>query len=219
MPVGNQTVSVQYGLLCYTLTRSHTGSGGDPVASPTNSAGCASGQYNAGASISVTASPAFGSKVASWSGTVNDASTSATNAVTMPLGNQTVSVQYAVVSDLDFYTLTPCRVVDTRSGSPLTSGSPATFQVSGTCGVPASARAVAFNVTVTSSTGDGYVVLWPADLGRPGSTSISFATNAVRANNGIIGLATDGSGTLKAESLVAGGGTVQVIIDINGYFQ
>ncbi len=45
---------------CYALTRTHTGSGSDPVASPANSTGCSVGQYVADATISLTASPASG---------------------------------------------------------------------------------------------------------------------------------------------------------------
>jgi Divergent InlB B-repeat domain/S-layer homology domain len=79
---------------CFTLTRTHTGSGGDPSASPANSTGCSSGQYTAGASIQVTASPSSGWNVGSWSGTINNSSTSTINTVTMPASNQTVTVNY-----------------------------------------------------------------------------------------------------------------------------
>jgi hypothetical protein len=79
---------------CYTLTRTHTGSGGDPTAAPTSSSGCAAGKYHAGESISLTASPAAGWNVGSWSGTNNNSSTSTTNTVTMPAGNRTVTVNY-----------------------------------------------------------------------------------------------------------------------------
>jgi hypothetical protein len=79
---------------CYILTRTHTGSGSDPSASPANSSGCSSGQYTAGASIQVTASPAVGWSVGSWGGTVNNASTSGTNTVTMPAADQTVTANY-----------------------------------------------------------------------------------------------------------------------------
>ena len=79
---------------CYTLTTAHTGSGSDPSPSPSSSTGCAAGQYIAAASVQVTASPALGWSVASWSGTVNNASTSGVNTVTMPAGNQTVTVNY-----------------------------------------------------------------------------------------------------------------------------
>jgi hypothetical protein len=83
---------------CYILTRTHTGSGADPTASPANSAGCSTGQYHAGAVVQVTASPASGWQVQSWSGTNNDGSTATTNAVTMPGSARTVSVTYAATS-------------------------------------------------------------------------------------------------------------------------
>ena len=79
---------------CYPLSRTHTGSGADPVPSPASSPGCASFEYHAGASIQVTASPASGWNVGSWSGTDNDASTATTNTVTMPASSHTVAVHY-----------------------------------------------------------------------------------------------------------------------------
>ena len=97
MPAGNQTVTVNYlqvSTTCYTLTRTHTGSGGDPSASPANSTGCSSGQYLAGASIQLTASPSSGWTVGSWSGTSNNGGTSTSNSLIMPAGNQTVAVNY-----------------------------------------------------------------------------------------------------------------------------
>jgi hypothetical protein len=79
---------------CYTLTRTHTGSGSDPSASPGNSSGCSSGQYTAGAVIQLTASPSSGWSVGSWSGTDNNGGTSTSNSVTMPAGSRTVTVNY-----------------------------------------------------------------------------------------------------------------------------
>jgi hypothetical protein len=80
--------------LCYSLSRTHTGSGSNPTASPINSTGCTTGQYHAGEAITLTASPALGWKVGSWSGTNNNSSTSTTNSVTMPASNRTVKVNY-----------------------------------------------------------------------------------------------------------------------------
>jgi hypothetical protein len=79
---------------CYALTRTHTGSGSDPSASPGNSSGCSAGQYTAGAVVQLTASPSSGWNVGSWSGTDNNGSTSASNSVTMPAGSRTVTVNY-----------------------------------------------------------------------------------------------------------------------------
>ena len=86
---------------CYTLTRAHTGSGGDPIASPTNSTGCPTGQYVAGASINLTASLASGWRVGSWSGTSNNGSTSASNSFTMPASTHTVGVNYVEIPPAD----------------------------------------------------------------------------------------------------------------------
>ncbi|MEZ4662742.1 MAG: hypothetical protein R2911_34775 [Caldilineaceae bacterium] len=79
---------------CFTLSLSHTGSGSDPVASPANSEGCDPNKYSEGENISLSASPAAGWIVSSWSGT-NDVSTkSAANSVTMPAEEHAVSVTY-----------------------------------------------------------------------------------------------------------------------------
>ncbi len=92
-------------ITCYQLTRTHTGSGGDPTAAPPNSAGCPAGQYIAGEVINLTAAPADGWLVASWNGTDNDASTLLNNQVTMPAANHTVTVNYAPIPPT-CYTLT-----------------------------------------------------------------------------------------------------------------
>jgi hypothetical protein len=91
---GNKTVTANFSLPCYSLTRSHTGQGSDPTASPANSTGCSSGQYAAGQQINLTAAPAAGWRVTGWSGTNNNSSTSTSNTVTMPSANRTVSVTY-----------------------------------------------------------------------------------------------------------------------------
>src|SRR6185295_8353817 len=56
---------------CYrlVLARNNPSGGSVPIASPPNSAGCASGQYNAGQRIQVTAVPGAGWKVGNWVGT------------------------------------------------------------------------------------------------------------------------------------------------------
>ncbi len=97
MPSGDQTVTANYTLQppsCYTLTMAHTGLGGDPTTIPPHWSLCSSGQYLAGESITLTASPAAGWAVGSWSGTSNDSSTSSTNSVIMPSSSQTVVVNY-----------------------------------------------------------------------------------------------------------------------------
>jgi len=63
------------------------------------------------------------------------------------------------------------------------------------------------------------VVLHPGDLASPLTSTINFAAGATRANNAILALAFDGTGTLAATPSVAGGGTVHLILDVSGWFE
>ena len=93
---GNKSVTATFAVVppCYTLSRSHTGSGSDPTASPANSPGCGAGQYTAGQSITLSATPTAGWQVSGWSGTSNNSSKETTNALVMPAQNHVVSVAY-----------------------------------------------------------------------------------------------------------------------------
>ena len=93
---------------CFKLALDHTGNGTDPTPSPGNSAGCAAGEYIAGQSIELTASPDAGWSVDSWAGTDNDTSTATTNSVTMPSSDHSVSVLYT--EDVE-----PCVSLTTES--------------------------------------------------------------------------------------------------------
>jgi uncharacterized repeat protein (TIGR01451 family) len=116
---------------------------------------------------------------------------------------------------VDFYTAAPCRVVDTRSSSPLSSGVARTFTVAGSCGIPANAKAVAANVTVVTPTGSGYVSIYPAGT-LPGTSTVNFQAGQVRAGNAVLALK---NGAVDAKATVGGSGTVQVVIDVSGYFE
>src|SRR5258706_8021983 len=97
-----------------------------------------------------------------------------------------------------FFTITPCRVFDTRAAdSPAMQGGVSRFIPIigvGSCGIPAEATAISVNITVTNATaggdmnvGAGDAVLPPAAAARP-----SFQPTKPRRNNGIRQLATDG---------------------------
>ena len=85
------------------------------------------------------------------------------------------------------------------------------------CGIPAGARAISTNVTVTGSTAAGYLSTNAADQAQPVATTLSFRVGQTRANNAMLSLALDGTGGLKV--LNGSPGSVHVIIDVNGYFQ
>ena len=122
---------------------------------------------------------------------------------------------------LSFHTITPCRVLDTRTGSgqPLQSGFIDAANIAGFCGVPSTAIAVSANLTVTSPTGAGLVKVWPGGTPEPPATNLNFGPGATRANNAVLGLATDGFGDVAINPILDNNGQVHLIIDVNGYFQ
>lgn len=119
-----------------------------------------------------------------------------------------------------FYTLTPCRLLDTREASggaaPIPSAGERALTVAGACGVPAGAAAVALNVTVTGATGAGELAIY-AETPSPGAADrVHFGAGLTRANNALVGLASDGR--LRLAPTVAGGGSTHVVLDVVGYF-
>lgn len=119
-----------------------------------------------------------------------------------------------------FYTLPPCRILDTRSGLPLTAlDNPRIVQVlGGACGVPANARAIAANVTVVSPSVGGYLTLFQGNYPQPSTSTINFAARRTLANSAILPLATDGTGTLAVTPALPSGSSVHLLIDVSGYF-
>ncbi len=121
---------------------------------------------------------------------------------------------------LDYFTVPPCRMVDTRNpSSPLGSGQVRPFTLGGTCGVPLSAKALSLNVTVTQPSGGGFVRFSPGGCAPLAASTINFSAGQTRANNAILPLAADGSGTVNANAVVTGNGATHLIIDVDGYFQ
>jgi uncharacterized repeat protein (TIGR01451 family) len=136
--------------------------------------------------------------------------------------NNSASLTIPVARTMSFYTLEPCRVVDTRNatgsrgGPALAAGVARTFPISGACGVPATAWAVSLNVTVTQPTAAGNVRLFPGSTPRPLTSTINYTAGITRANNATAALGTAGDLTALASQA---SGTVHLILDVNGYFQ
>ncbi len=85
--------------------------------------------------------------------------------------------------------------------------------------MPSSAKAIAVTLTVTGGTGVGFLSLFPANLAVPGTAALNFSAAQTRSSNAIASLATNGAGTLGLTALVTGNGTVEVIVDVFGYFE
>jgi hypothetical protein len=121
-----------------------------------------------------------------------------------------------------FHTLTPCRLVDTRetANSPaLASGVTRLFQVVGPCSVGPLAQTVAVNATITGATAAGHLTIFPGGAAVPATSTLNFGVGQTRANNAVLPLALDASGTLAARAFVTAGGSVHFILDVNGWFE
>jgi hypothetical protein len=122
------------------------------------------------------------------------------------------------------YTVTPCRILDTRNangpfgGPPLPPGGQRVITVAGRCGIPATAKAVAVNVTVVGTPQAGLVVFFPGNAQVPNTSTLSFSTGQTRANNAVLMLASSGTGTLAVKN-TTGSLPLQLILDVSGYFQ
>lgn len=132
-------------------------------------------------------------------------------------GTATLTVA-PVAAATQFYIVTACRKLDTRSGSPLAAFTTLTVPLTGTpCGIPSGATSVSVNLTVTQQTAQGFLTIYPADRTQPLVSNINFKVEASRANNANLLLSSDGTGSVKVYN--GSGGTVHVILDVNGYFQ
>jgi uncharacterized repeat protein (TIGR01451 family) len=175
--------------------------------------------------------PAGGSVTYTVSGTVaagttgalsNTATVAAPAGVTDPTPGNNSATDTDTVVGLAYFTVTPCRVVDTRGGAPI--GGPVmqgqetrTFALAGNCGIPATAKAVQVNIAVTQPTSLGNIRLFPAGQAVPTISSINYSAGQTRTNNAVVTL--NNLGEIAAFIAQPVGTTVHLIIDVDGYFE
>jgi hypothetical protein len=125
---------------------------------------------------------------------------------------------------LDFYTLAPCRILDTRLASGPSGGPallPTTERVvfaAGRCGIPGTAKALSLNVTAVAPPGAGYLRFYPGNATAPLAATVNFPAGRTRGNNTIVMLASSGTGTFAVNGFTTAG-PLQFVVDVNGYFQ
>ena len=122
---------------------------------------------------------------------------------------------------LQFYALTPCRVLDTRKlngplGGPyLPSGQERDFPVlESACNIPSTAQAYSMNFTVVPYEGQvlGYLTVWAQGSPRPAVSTLNNLTATIVANAAIVPAGTAGG------IAVYPSGNTQLVVDIDGYF-
>jgi len=121
-----------------------------------------------------------------------------------------------------FYTVTPCRLLDTRNpdgpygGPALPSGSTRTILAAGQCGIPSGAKALALNITAILPPADGWFTPFRSDTTLPAVPLLYYRGGKVRANHSIVPLSPAGQFNVYNFN---GTGSTQFCVDVTGYFQ
>ncbi len=109
------------------------------------------------------------------------------------------------------FTMTPCRVLDTRNSGGLMNGMLTVNMTSSSCGIPSSAEAFVLNATVVPTGGLGYLTLWPENEVQPVVSTLNADDGVIASNMAIVPTT---NGSIDAFSSSA----TQLILDISGYF-
>lgn len=144
----------------------------------------------------------------------------ATNDTDLVLDIDGYFVAASTGSGLEFYTVAPCRVVDTRNsngelGGPSISGSEVRDLpvLQSNCGLPSGAQAYSFNFTaVPENVGLGYLSTWPAGQTQPLVSTLNAPTGTVTANAAIVPAGSNGDIEVFATN------NTNLVVDTNGYF-
>ncbi|MFI1524231.1 hypothetical protein [Kitasatospora cineracea] len=146
-----------------------------------------------------------------YSGQIADVAT--WNGVVPPVQPQTPGGRFSPVAN--------SRLLDTRNGTggatgPITASGVIPVQVTGNATVPTSKVSAAMvSVTATSASGDGFLTLYPDGTPKPVSSHVNYTSDRTVTNSVIVPLG--GNGKFDA-AVSTGGASVQIIIDVTGYF-
>jgi hypothetical protein len=131
------------------------------------------------------------------------------------------------VGPLQFYSITPCRIYDTRTlnpPAPLINGVNRNIRVRGLCGIPAGSplpQAVALNATIVQPTAAGWLAVWqyaPGSNPPPGVSNINFNAGEPALANGAIVALHPSDATLHISAFVSGA-NAHLVLDAVGYYQ
>ena len=118
-----------------------------------------------------------------------------------------------------FLSLAPCRLYDSRFGGNLSlkSANVRIVQAVGLCNIPRGARALSANITIVAPPAAGFLQAYAGDQPPPATSAVNFRAGQTKANNAMIQLALGGDGTIALLPIFGDPGTLDVIVDVNGY--
>jgi len=117
----------------------------------------------------------------------------------------------AAAGGLSLYTLTPCRVLDTRNTTGSFKGTLLVDVEASSCGVSPSAQAFVLNTTVVPGGPTlGFLTLWPNGEPQPLVSTLNALDGMITSNMAIVPTV---NGSINAFSTDA----TQLVLDVNGY--
>ena len=125
-----------------------------------------------------------------------------------------------------FYSVTPCRVIDTRNangtfgGPALAANTTRNFPIRNNCGIPLTAQAVVFNFTIVQAPAAGNLIVYPTGGSVPNTSVLNWAAGEFAVGNGaIIPLAGSTNDISVFPNMPAGAPSIHFVTDVTGYFQ
>lgn len=132
------------------------------------------------------------------------------------------------------FTLTPCRVLDTRLSTPLgpiaadatrsilvagdlTGGGTINQGGATTCGVPVAATGVYVNVVAVNAGGPGHLTIYPFDTSLPLASTLNFTTGQTIANGVLVPICPPGASCDFDLNNTMGPAGAHLVVDITGY--
>ena len=123
-------------------------------------------------------------------------------------------------ADTDFHSLTPERLLDTRSGIghspagivPANTAVELKVTQTGASNIPADAGAVVLNVTATGTQATGYVTVYPCGEARPTASNLNYTKGTTIANAVIAKVGAGGKVCLYTDA------ATHLVADVTGWF-
>jgi len=113
---------------------------------------------------------------------------------------------------LSLYTVTPCRILDTRLAGTLPFSATRDVNVTAApCGVPATARAFLFNATAIPSGSLGFLTMWPQGQSLPLAATLNAFDGAITNNMAIIPTTNGSVSTFASDA-------THLVLDAFGFF-
>ena len=110
--------------------------------------------------------------------------------------------------------VTPCRLFDGRRTPDVGRVAAGTWRlaVTGRCGVPATARAVAISLVATDTSAAGFVSVYPQGSTRPDVSNLNYDRGNTVANSAVVKLSATGSIDVYTSAVA------NIIVDVTGVF-